>query len=975
MRHPSRTNKELLAENVLLKQRIRELETAESDYKRSQEELWRSESKYRILFDQATNGIMIMPLDGTNFIINESFAKLHGYNSPKEMEHLILSDLDTPETAKLALERLRRLIAGESSNFEVEHYHKDGHSIFLEVSCNVVHIDGKPHFLGFHNDITARRQAEQAQRKSEELYRTFMDATPDMAFMKDELFRNVVVNESMTLFFDKPEAEIIGKTDFELMPQLAAEKCRQTDMEALVSNSIVISEEIVGKQIFETIKFPVELGRNRTGVGGFIRDITSRKRAEEALERVYSELEQRIADRTKALQESESRFRDLVELIPVVVYETDVNYRLTFANHRAVDLFGYSKEELAGLDSVSMIIPEDRKRLMENFMRRLKGEEIGTNDYIGIKKDGSKFPMLLQSVPIQRNGKLIGARGVVIDITERKQIEDKLQNTLNFLLTLFNTIPSPIFCKDINGLYVDCNTEFEKYVGIERKDIIGKSVYDMYPKDVADKYNEMDLALFRQPGRQIYEYPIIYADGNRHDVVVNKATYENTDGTLAGVVGVMVDITERKQSEFQREAALKELRESEAKLRLLFNSGKDYVAVHLMGKDGQPMNFVQVNDAACEKLGYTREELLNLSPQDIDTADSSGRMLELIEKLVENKQVLFETEMICKNGHRIPMEVSVNLFQLDDNQATMCVARDITDRKQVEQELANRLMFQQTLIDTIPHPIFFKDPAGRFVGCNRAYEREFGITRDYMIGKTVLDLEYLPIDERQRFQEEDMRVIREVARQSYEMPIVYADGQTHITLYSVDGFTLADGNPGGLIGMLVDISERKKAEDELVKYREELEQLVAERTQELRDKTQTLEEVNIALKVLLQHREEDKKDLEDRFVMNVKNLILPYAEKLKRTHLDERQLAYLGVMETNLTDITSSLIKKMHHFNFTPTEIEVASLIKEGKSTKEITSVMGIAKSSVDTHRNNIRKKLGIRMEKVNLRSHLQSFN
>jgi len=175
--------------------------------------------------------------------------------------------------------------------------------------------------------------------------------------------------------------------------------------------------------------------------------------------------------------------------------------------------------------------------------------------------------------------------------------------------------------------------------------------------------------------------------------------------------------------------------------------------------------------------------------------------------------------------------------------------------------------------------------------------------------------------------------------------------------------------------MLVDISERKKAEDELVKYREELEQLVAERTQELRDKTQTLEEVNIALKVLLQHREEDKKDLEDRFVMNVKNLILPYAEKLKRTHLDERQLAYLGVMETNLTDITSSLIKKMHHFNFTPTEIEVASLIKEGKSTKEITSVMGIAKSSVDTHRNNIRKKLGIRMEKVNLRSHLQSFN
>jgi two-component system sensor histidine kinase/response regulator len=140
-----------------------------------------------------------------------------------------------------------------------------------------------------------------------------------------------------------------------------------------------------------------------------------------------------------------------------------------------------------------------------------------------------------------------------------------------------------------------------------------------------------------------------------------------------------------------------------------------------------------------------------------------------------------------------------------------------SERKRLEKEaLANRLIFQQTLIDTIPHPIFFKDAEGRFVGCNRAYERVFGITRDYMIGKTVLDLDYLPIDERQRFQEEDMRTIREVGRYSYELPIVYADGQIHMTLYSVDGFTLADGKPGGLIGMLVDITERKRMEQELI---------------------------------------------------------------------------------------------------------------------------------------------------------------
>jgi len=161
----------------------------------------------------------------------------------------------------------------------------------------------------------------------------------------------------------------------------------------------------------------------------------------------------------------------------------------------------------------------------------------------------------------------------------------------------------------------------------------------------------------------------------------------------------------------------------------------------------------------------------------------------------------------------------------------------------------------------------------------------------------------------------------------------------------------------------------------LAKYRERLEQLVKERTQDLEAKTKALEELNISLKVLLRHREEDKKELEDRFVLNIKKLVMPFTEKMKRTHLDEQQLAYLSIIETHLNDITSSLTKKMHQFNFTPREVEVASLLNEGKTTKEIARIIGIATSSINTHRNQIRKKLGISKKKVNLRSHLQSFD
>ncbi len=185
----------------------------------------------------------------------------------------------------------------------------------------------------------------------------------------------------------------------------------------------------------------------------------------------------------------------------------------------------------------------------------------------------------------------------------------------------------------------------------------------------------------------------------------------------------------------------------------------------------------------------------------------------------------------------------------------------------------------------------------------------------------------------------------------------------------------ADDTLAGLVGVMVDITERKRAEEELKIHYEYLEKLVQERTAELESKTKTLEEVNIALKVLLKHQEEDKQELEDRFVANVKQLIIPFAEKMRNTGLDERQLAFMSIIESYLNNITSAVIKKMHQFNFTPMEAKVASLIKEGRSTKDIAQVMGIASSSVNTHRNNIRKKLRITNKKANLRSHLQSFN
>jgi len=132
-----------------------------TERRRMEDALRESESKYRMLFEQAADGIAIMSIDGKSLSVNESFARMHGYEKPEELERLRLSDLDTPATVGLAPGRLSRMMDGETLNFEVEHYHRDGHIFPLSVSCRVMDIGGSKFYIGFHQDITGRRRAEE----------------------------------------------------------------------------------------------------------------------------------------------------------------------------------------------------------------------------------------------------------------------------------------------------------------------------------------------------------------------------------------------------------------------------------------------------------------------------------------------------------------------------------------------------------------------------------------------------------------------------------------------------------------------------------------------------------------------------------------------------------------------------------------------------------------------------------------------
>jgi DNA-binding NarL/FixJ family response regulator len=171
--------------------------------------------------------------------------------------------------------------------------------------------------------------------------------------------------------------------------------------------------------------------------------------------------------------------------------------------------------------------------------------------------------------------------------------------------------------------------------------------------------------------------------------------------------------------------------------------------------------------------------------------------------------------------------------------------------------------------------------------------------------------------------------------------------------------------------------ERALQEVEERRVRKAAEEALKKREQALELKTRSLEEANTALKVLLQRREEDKADLEETVLANVRKLILPYLENLKHLKLNENQLAQVDIIEQNIREIVSPFLRNLTstYLDLTPREIQIANLVKEGKTTKEMTDILNISATAVDFHRKNLRSKFGIKNKKTNLMAFLSSLS
>jgi PAS domain S-box-containing protein len=437
-------------------------------------------------------------------------------------------------------------------------------------------------------------------------------------------------------------------------------------------------------------------------------DITGHKKTEEELHRTHGLLEMRVQERTAELaranealraeiaerRQTEDQLRaaqrqlsEIIEFLPDATLVIDKGRRVIAWNKAIEEMTGACKEDVIGKGNYAYAVPfygeprpiaidlaflDDRETAQKYTCTEKVGDIIYAEVFIPSLYEGRGAYIWCKTSPLYSSeGVVIGAIESIRDITERKWAEQETREQLHFLQVLINAIPAPIFYKDPEGIYQGCNNAFASMFGMIKEDIIGKSVFGVSPEELGNKYREMDLALFKNPGIQVYDYKVRSADGLDYDVIFHKATYNDLSGRLAGMVGAVIDVTKIKQVE-------EKLRQRAAELQAVFQTLPDLY--FRLSADGM---FLELLAGTPDDLYLPAEEFLGKRIQDV--LEPLGRQFQrAIDQVLRTRSLVIMEYLLPIKGETKFFEA--RLFPLLEDQIVM-VVRNITERKRDEEEL------------------------------------------------------------------------------------------------------------------------------------------------------------------------------------------------------------------------------------------------------------------------------------------------
>ncbi|HOD70856.1 MAG TPA: PAS domain S-box protein [Deltaproteobacteria bacterium] len=899
------------------------------------------------------NGIAIGNLEGVITYVNRAAVKMWGGTDPAEIIGKPVTVF--AESEREALDIMETVLARGDWAGEVNGRRKDGSPVTVLLSASLVRNESNEPVCMMCSfvDITDRKKMEEEMRVKESALASSIngiviaDLDGVITYANDSALKmwgagkpDEVLGKPAMIFAQSQEEilDIIGtiRTSGRWEGEVNAKRKVGDPFTVLISASLVKNDK--GEPICIMCSFV---------------DITDRKKMEEEL---------RI--RNNALASS-------INGIGI----SDLEGNIIYVNDAALKMWGApDASEVIGTSALSLAQSEEEA--IEIYQAVL--EKGGwTGEVSGFRKDGSPITVLLSASLVKNDkGEPICMMDSFVDITERKKMEEDLQIKEYAIASSINGIG----ISDLEGRITYVNDAALKMWGdSDLSDVLGRSALDLAQSE------QEALEIFQaivEKGSWTGEVSGFRKDGSPITVLLSASLVKNDKGEPICMMDSFVDITERKKME-------EELRVRE---NAIASSIDGIGFCDLEGK------ITYVNDAALAMWGAEDpSEVLGRSV--LDLAQSEEEALKIFQAVVEKGSWSGEVSGFRSDGSPITVHLSASMVY-NDRGEPICVMDsfvDITERKKMEEELR----VKDFAISSSINGIAIGDLQGNITYVNDAFLRMWGgKDPSEVLGKSALTFA-------QSREDADAILQTVLAKGTWFGEIIAVKKNRTPIAVQLSASMVKDenGHPICLLCSFVDITERKLTEQKLQKAYESLEQRVEERTEELvranirlkreieerklaeqtlmrkeeelQLKSLNLEEANTALKVLLKRGEQDKKELEEKVLSNIKELALPYLEKLKACSLDDRQAAYVQLLESSLGDIISPFLQKLsaQYLNLTPTEIQVANLVREGKSTKEISELLNISKRAVEFHRNNIRDKLGLKKEKANLRSYLLSLS
>jgi PAS domain S-box-containing protein len=687
-----------------------------TDRKQAEESLKQAEERYRSIFENATEGIFRTLPDGRIIMANPAFARMCGYDSPAELmedvHDAVNQVLANPE---LAGEFLRKLQDYDSAVFEAEMRRKDGSTVWASNSVRAIRdAHGEiRHFESIIEDITERKQMEEALRQSEQNYRDIFNATNDALFIHDASGRILDVNERMCTMFecDRDEALRISLNDISLGVS------PYSDAEGFEKVRLAIEE---GPQVFEWQSrrlggelFWSEVALRAYGIGeetriiASVRDINERKLAEDELHK-YAFIVGATPDLMSFLDKS-------------YVYQA-VNDAYLRAHKRTRDeIIGHSVAELHGTEVFNAVIKPEIDRCLAGEQTRYQA----WFDYAGI---GRRYVDVAYHPYRDRGGAISGMVVSVHDITERKQMEETLWESEHKFHSIFDSMSEMVVLHELtrgpNGLPIDyriieCNPAFTRSTGIPAERAVGILASKLYGTD-EPPYLEAyaDVVHTGKPA----EFEVYFEPMKRHFAVSAVALEKGRFAT------VTTDITERKRAE-------NALKESELKYRELV----DFLPISVIELDKRG-TITAANRAALKAFRYSDEELRNgINAFDAIIPEDRDRAVDGLLKILDGEAPRsIEYTVMRRDGSTFPVLIFSNSVIRDCRVVGIRAAViDISDRKRAEDALVSEQERLASILDGIPVPTFVIDAARQVVLWNRYNEAYTGMPKSSMLGRPL----------------------------------------------------------------------------------------------------------------------------------------------------------------------------------------------------------------------------------------------